>query len=327
MKNIFKMLAMTVILGLMVVGCSGGDKAPAEGTKTEAKKEEKKDEKSEAKSEEKKDDKKAEPAKAASGEIAVVSREEGSGTRGAFVEITKVEEKGDDGKKVDNTVKTAQIQNGTGNVINFVKADAKAIGYISLGSVKKDVIKALKVDGVEANEENVKSGKYPIQRPFLFVFKAEAELTPAAKDFLAFCLSKEGQEIVAAEKYVVVDDKAPAYEKAADAKGKVALTGSTSVKPVAEKLIEAYKKANPDVEVSIPAATGSGAGIEEAAAGKNDIGMSSRDLKAEEKLEKKAIAMDGIAVIVSPENPVEEISMENIKNIFTGKITNWEDVK
>ncbi|MDO5027011.1 MAG: substrate-binding domain-containing protein [Tissierellia bacterium] len=271
------------------------------------------------------------PAQA--GEITVVSREEGSGTRGAFIELTGVEQKEKDEEgneiKVDKTVETAEFQNGTGNVINFVKGDDKAIGYISLGSVDTSVVKPLKIDGVDATEENVLSGDYKIQRPFLFVFKSEEELSPAAKDFLAFALSKEGQEIAVESGYVTVDVNAKPYEKAADAEGEVTLTGSTSVKPLADKLIEKYAELNDKVTVTIPAATGSGAGIEEASQGKNDIGMSSRDLKDSEaeKLQKKAIAMDGIAVIVSPENPVEGLSMESLQGIYTGTITKWEDVK
>lgn len=330
-KNMKKVLSLLLVLVMVfaLAACGGNtNEKPKDdaGSKTE----ENKDGEQPKDGEEPKQE---ETTGKAEGEITVVSREEGSGTRGAFIELTGVEqkEKDADGKevKVDKTVETAEFQNGTGNVINFVKGDDKAIGYISLGSVDTSVVKPLKIDGVEAKEETVLDGSYKIQRPFLFVFKSEAELSPAAKDFLAFALSKEGQDIAVEHGYVTVDVNAKPYEKAADAKGEVTLTGSTSVKPLADKLIEKYSELNPDVTVSIPAATGSGAGIEEAIQGKNDIGMSSRDLKADEqeKLEKQAIAMDGIAVIVSPENPVEEISMDSLKGIYTGEITKWEDVK
>ena len=325
MKKILSLL-LAFVLVFSLVAC--GDSAKNDETKAETKAEEAKETKAEeakeTKAEENKDD--ANAAGKAEGEITVVSREEGSGTRGAFIEITGVEQKDDKGKKVDKTVETAEFQNGTGNVMNFVKGDDKAIGYISLGSVDESV-KALKVDGVEASEDTVLDGSYKIQRPFLFVYKSEAELSPAAKDFLAFTMSKEGQAIVVEDGYVTVDANAKPYAKADDAKGEVTLTGSTSVQPVAQKLIEAYAKVNADVKVSIPSATGSGSGIQEALEGKNDFGMASRDLKPEEKLEKTAIAKDGIAMIVSPENPSEDISMDSIKGIYTGDITKWEDVK
>lgn len=260
-------------------------------------------------------------AKKVEGQINVISREDGSGTRGAFVEIVGVV----DDKKQDITVQTATIQNGTGNVVNTVKGDDKAIGYISLGSVDESV-KALKVDGVEASDDKVLSGDYKISRPFLFVFKKEAELKKEAADFLKFALSKEGQEIAVAEKFITVDKSAKAFEKTEGLKGTVKLTGSTSVEPLAIKLKEAYEKLNPDVKIEIQA-NGSGQGIEEARKGANDIGMSSRELKDSEKLESKAIAKDGIAVIVAPGNPMEDISMANVKEIYLGNITKWEDIK
>ena len=327
--NMKRILSLLLVLAMVfaLAACGGEtkpaddskeqteEKKPAEGEEKPAEGEEKPAEGEEKPAEEKP----AEGAKA-EGPIAVVSREDGSGTRGAFVEIVGVL----DGKN-DMTVQTANIQNGTGNVVNTVKGDDKAIGYISLGSVD-DSVKALKVDGVEATDEKVLSGEYKISRPFLFVYKKEADLSKEAADFLKFALSKEGQEIAVAEKFITVDEAAPAYEKADGLEGTVKLSGSTSVDPLAQKLKEAYEKLQPKVKIEIQA-NGSGQGIEEAGNGTNDIGMSSRELKPEEKLESKAIAKDGIAVIVSPNNPVEEITMESVKEIYLGNITNWEDVK
>lgn len=316
--NMKRILSLLLVLAMVfaLAACGGetkpAEEKPAEGEQTEEKPAEEKPAEGE--------EKPAEGAKA-EGPIAVVSREDGSGTRGAFVEIVGIL----DDKKNDMTVKTANIQNGTGNVVNTVKGDDKAIGYISLGSVD-DSVKALKVDGVEATDEKVLTGDYKISRPFLFAYKAEAELSKEAADFLKFALSKEGQEIAVAEKFITVDTAAPAYEKADGLEGTVKLSGSTSVDPLAQKLKEAYEKLQPKVKIEIQA-NGSGQGIEEALNGTNDIGMSSRELKPEEKLESKAIAKDGIAVIVSPNNPVEEITMESVKEIYLGNITNWEDVK
>ena len=288
------------------------EEKPADDKATEEKTDEEKpaDEKTEEK-----------PAAKAEGPINVISREEGSGTRGAFVEIVGVI----DDKKQDITVQSATVQNGTGNVVNTVKGDDKAIGYISLGSVDESV-KALKVDGVEATDEKVLSGDYKIARPFLFVFKKEADLSKEAADFLKFALSKEGQEIAKEAKFITVDENAPAFEKTEGLEGTVKLSGSTSVEPLAIKLKEAYEKLNENVKIEIQA-NGSGQGIEEAEKGVNDIGMSSRELKEEEKLDSKPIAKDGIAVIVAPNNPVEDIAMDSVKEIYLGNITNWEDVK
>lgn len=313
--NMKRIMSLLLVLAMVfALAACGGEQKPAE--EKPAATEEKPVEKP---AEEKPAEKPAEAAKA-TGAINVVSREDGSGTRGAFVEIVKVI----DDQKQDMTVQTANIQNGTGNVVNTVKGDDKAIGYISLGSVDSSV-KALKIDGVEATDEKVLSGDYKISRPFLFVYKDEANLTPAAADFLKFALSKEGQDIAVEKKFITVDKNAAPYEKA-EVEGTVKLSGSTSVDPLAQALKEAYEAINDKVTIEIQA-NGSGQGIEEALSGTNDIGMSSRELKPEEALQSKAIAKDGIAVIVAPTNPTEAVTMETVREIYLGNIVNWEDVK
>lgn len=300
-KNIKRILSSLLVL-VMVVGlaaCGGGEKKPAKDGGNAG----------------------SVDAGKAQGKITVVSREDGSGTRSAFVEIVGIL----DENKNDMTVQTANIQSSTGNVVNVVKGDNKAIGYISLGSVD-DSVKPLKVDGVEATDEKVLSGDYKIARPFLFAYKSEKGLSPAAADFVKFTLSKEGQEVVNEAKFITVDKDAKPFEKTEGIKGNIKLTGSTSVEPLAIKLKEAYEKLNPDVTIEIQA-NGSGQGIKEALDGSNDIGMSSRELKEDEKLDSKAIAKDGIAVIVAPGNPLEDISMESVKEIYLGNIQNWEDIK
>lgn len=254
--------------------------------------------------------------------IDVLSREDGSGTRGAFVELTGVEQK-IDGKKVDMTTEDAQITNNTAVMMTTVAGDTYAIGYISLGSLN-DSVKAVKVAGVEATAENVKSGAYKVARPFNIAWKEDA-LSDAGKDFIAYILSSEGQAIVNANGYVGSDDAA-AYE-AAGVTGKVVVAGSSSVSPVMEKLAEAYMASNTGVEIEIQTSD-STTGMTSAMEGACEIGMASRELKEAEaaELENTAIAMDGIAVIVNNENPVEDLSLEQICAIYTGETTVWNEL-
>lgn len=255
-------------------------------------------------------------------QIDVISREDGSGTRGAFVELTGVEQK-IDGKKVDMTTEDAQITNNTAVMMTTVAGDTYAIGYISLGSLN-DSVKAVKVAGVEATAENVKSGAYKVARPFNIAWKEDA-LSDAGKDFIAYILSSEGQAIVNANGYVGSDDAA-AYE-AAGVTGKVVVAGSSSVSPVMEKLAETYMAVNANVEIEIQTSD-STTGMTSAMEGACEIGMASRELKEAEaaELESTAIAMDGIAVIVNNENPVENLSLEQIGAIYTGETTVWNEL-
>ena len=255
-------------------------------------------------------------------QIDVISREDGSGTRGAFVELTGVEQK-IDGKKVDMTTEDAQITNNTAVMMTTVAGDTYAIGYISLGSLN-DSVKAVKVAGVEATAENVKSGAYKVARPFNIAWQ-EAALSDAGKDFIAYILSSEGQEIVNANGYVGNSDAA-AYE-AAGVTGKVVVAGSSSVSPVMEKLAEAYMAANTGVEIEIQTSD-STTGMTSAMEGSCEIGMASRELKEAEAtvLESTAIAMDGIAVIVNNENPIEDLTLEQICAIYTGEATAWNEL-
>ena len=250
-------------------------------------------------------------------DITVISREEGSGTRDAFTELTGVLQ--DD---VDKTVDTAEISNSTSVVTQSVAGNDAAIGYISLGSLD-DTVKAVKVDGVEATVDNIKSGDYKIQRPFNIVTKGEVKELPA--DFIKFIMSKDGQKIIEDEGYISVNDNAEAY-KASGLKGSITLAGSTSVSPVMEKLIEAYKAVNANVEIELQTSD-STTGMTGAADGTLDIGMASRELKdseTEEGLTATKIAMDGIAVIVNQENPAEDLSSDTVKGIFTGGTTTWD---
>lgn len=253
-------------------------------------------------------------------DITVISREEGSGTRGAFVELMGVET--DDG---DMTVDTAEISNSTSVVIQTVSGNTAAIGYISLGSLN-DTVKAIKVDGVEATVENIKSGSYAVSRPFEICYKEE-NLTDLGKDFISYIMSAEGRAIVNEEGYIAVDDAAESYT-GSGMSGTLSLNGSTSVSPLMEKLAEAYRAINPDVTIDIQQ-TGSGAGITATIDGTCEIGMSSRALKDEELSEgvtEEQIAMDGIAVIVNNDNGIEDLTSEQIRQIFVGEITNWADL-
>jgi len=255
--------------------------------------------------------------------ITVISREEGSGTRGAFVELLKIEEKDANGNKVDYTTKEAIIAQGTDVVLTQVAGSENSIGYISLGSLN-NTVKALKIDGVEATSENVKSGTYKVARPFNIATKGD--VSEVAQDFISFIMSKEGQEVVA-KSYISIDDNAPAYAGTKPS-GKIVISGSSSVTPVMEKLQEAYKSVNPNAEIEVQM-TDSTSGMQSAIDGVCDIGMASRELKDSEKAELKdtAIALDGIAIVVNNNNSISDMTSETVKAIFKGEVTTWADAK
>ena len=253
-------------------------------------------------------------------DITVISREEGSGTRDAFVELTGVME-----EDVDRTVDTAEISNSTSVVTQSVAGNEAAIGYISMGSMTDDV-KALKIEGAEATAENVKNGSYALQRPFNIVTKGEVAELP--QDFIDFIMSAEGQAIIEEEGYIKIEEAAASYESKG-LTGTITLAGSTSVSPVMEVLADEYKSINDNVTIEIQQ-TGSGAGIQSTIEGVCDIGMASRALEDEEAAEgltSKAIALDGISVIVNNANTVENITMDQIMKIFIGEIISWSELQ
>lgn len=252
--------------------------------------------------------------------IVVVSREEGSGTRGAFVELLGVVDENEN----DITVSSAQITNSTSVMLQKVAQTKSAIGYVSLGSLSTDV-KAVQVDGADATAENVKSGNYKVSRPFNICYK-EDKLSDIDKDFISFIMSKEGQQIVNDNGYIGVE--ATESYKASGKKGKITLAGSTSVAPLMDKLKDEYVKLNADASIEIQE-SGSSAGIQSAIEGATEIGMSSRELKDEEakELQVQKIALDGIAVIVNTENQVTNLTSDQIKKIYTGDLTDWADVQ
>lgn len=254
--------------------------------------------------------------------INVLSREEGSGTRGAFVELFGIERKDSSGKKVDYTTDEAAVTNSTAVMLTSVASDKYAIGYISLGSLNTTV-KALKIDGADATVANIKNGSYKISRPFNIAVKEN--LSAAARDFESYILSAEGQAIIEKNKYIKIEDKGSF--KPANVSGKVVVSGSSSVSPVMEKLIEAYKALNPNVSVELQTSD-STTGVTNAINGICDIGMASRGLKDSEKakgVKEVTIAIDGIAVVVNNENSVENLTKGDIEKIFTGKSTKWSE--
>lgn len=258
--------------------------------------------------------------------ITVVSREEGSGTRGAFVELTGVQAKDASGEEKDNTYSEAIISNGTNLVLTTVADNQAAIGYASLSSVlHNDTVKALKVEGIEASTENILNGTYKIARPFNVVTKGELT-DELAKDFMAYVMSKEGQAIVSEDGLVSsANDQTPSYE-AANKSGSLTVGGSTSVAPVMELLAEGYMELNPEAKIEVQS-TGSSAGVTGALDSTYDIGMASRTLKDSET-EKGALATvigtDGIAIVTNLANPVEDITVEQVRQVFTGEVTTWE---
>ena len=254
--------------------------------------------------------------------INVISREDGSGTRGAFIELTGVQQEVD-GQDVDMTTVDAQITNNTAVMLTTVAGDTYAIGYVSLGSLSDDV-KAVNVEGVEATVDTVADGSYKIARPFNIAYNEET-LSELGKDFVAYIMSAEGQAVINENGYVGSSD-ATAYA-GTPVEGKLVVAGSSSVSPVMEKLIEAYTAVNTGAEIELQTSD-STTGMTSAMEGTCDIGMASRELKEEEAaaLTAQVIAMDGIAVIVSNDNPVEDLTVEQIASIFTGEVTTWDQV-
>lgn len=260
------------------------------------------------------------------GEISAYSREDGSGTRGAFIELFGIEQKDADGNKVDMTTDMAMITNSTAVMMTTVAGDEQGIGYISLGSVN-DTVKALKIDDVEATVENVKAGTYKIVRPFNIITNGELDkLDEVSADFVNYILSADGQKVIEDNGYIAAVDDAKAYE-AAGVSGKVVVAGSSSVTPVMEKLAEAYKALNADTTVEVQQSDSS-TGVSMAIEGTCNIGMASREIKdseAEKGATATVIARDGIAVIVCPDAPIDGLTTAQVRAIYTGEVETWED--
>ncbi|MDY5932193.1 MAG: substrate-binding domain-containing protein [Candidatus Ornithospirochaeta sp.] len=255
--------------------------------------------------------------------ITVISREDGSGTRGAFIEIVGVEQKDKDGNKVDMTTENAEIANSTSLVISSVEKNAKAIGYISLGSLS-DSVKALSINGAEPTVENIKSGSYKVSRGFNIAYMKETEIS---KDFISYIMSSQGQNAVEKKGYIKVAGEE--QYKPSGLSGKLTISGSSSVYPVMEVLKEAYEKLNPGVEIVLQQSD-STTGINDAISQISDIGMASRDLKESELakgLTSVKIAIDGIAVIVNKANAVSGLTVDQVKDIYTGAIASWSQVR
>lgn len=284
-------LAMTVLAGALT-GCGGSSETPAEDS--------------------------------TGGPITVVSREDGSGTRGAFIELFGIEEKNDAGEKIDMTTDMAEITNSTAVMMTTVAGNTAAIGYVSLGSLD-DSVKVLEIDGVQATVDNIKNGTYSVARPFNIA--TSAEVSDAAQDFIGFIMSDEGQAVVEENGYIS-QGSTGAYTSNGAA-GEVIVAGSSSVTPVMEKLKEAYEAVNPNVSIQVQQ-TDSTTGMTSTIEGMCDIGMASRELKDSELeagLVPTVIAMDGIAVVVNHENAVTGLTSAQVKDIFTGAVTDWAEVQ
>lgn len=258
----------------------------------------------------------------ASNDITIVSREDGSGTRGAFTELFGVVEEVD-GEDVDMTTADAQITNNTSVMMTTVAENEYAIGYISLGSLD-DSVKALSIDGAEATAENIENGSYKVSRPFNVAVKPDSTNEVAA-DFMSFIMSTEGQQVVSDEGYIPVAD-VEAYAGTAPA-GDCVVGGSSSVSPLMEKLVEAYKEVNPNANIELQTSD-STTGMTSTIEGSYDIGMASRELKEDEasQLDATVMATDGIAVIVNNNNPTEDMTSDQVKSIYTGEVYSWDEI-
>lgn len=320
MKKSIVALMLAVMTAAAAVGCGNSKEAGAEVPAQESTEAPAADTPAEA--EAPAEEEQAEMTGSMSGAISVLSREEGSGTRGAFIELLGIEQKDADGNKMDMTIDTAEITNSTSVMMTTVAGNPNAVGYISLGSLNESV-KAVLVDGNEANSENVKNGSYPVARPFNIVTVGDPE--GLAKDFIDFILSDEGQAVVEENGYV--SQGSTGAFAGAQPEGKITVGGSSSVTPAMEKLKEAYAAVNPNATIEI-LQSDSTTGVTSTIDGTYDIGMASRELKEEEAAQVKGsvIALDGIAVIVNRENPVSDMASEDIMKIYTGEITDWAEL-
>lgn len=255
--------------------------------------------------------------------IAVISREDGSGTRGAFIELLGIEEKDENGNKIDRTTLDADITNSTSVMMTSVAGNPSAIGYISTGSMN-DTVKAVKIDGVEPTVENIKNGSYTVSRPFNIATRAD--VSEVAQDFIDYILSDEGQTVVENAGYIA-QESTGAFS-GGSVEGKIVVAGSSSVTPVMEKLAEAYMAVNSNVDIEVQQSDSS-TGMNNTIDGVCDIGMASRDLKdseMEKGLTSTTIATDGIAIIVNNENPVDDLTAEQVKSIYVGETLNWSEI-
>ena len=303
MKKLVAVLAVVGMTGVMMAGC--GSSASSTDTNSDSASQ---DQTSDWDS---------------SNDITIVSREDGSGTRGAFIELFGIEEKQGE-EKVDMTTEDAQITNNTSVMLTTVAKDDYAIGYVSLGSLD-DSVKAVKIDGADATEANIKDGTYKVSRPFNIATKGDPT-NEVAKDFIDYIMSTEGQQVISDNGYIS-NDEATDYAGTTPS-GKCVVGGSSSVSPVMEKLIEAYKKVNPNAEIELQTSD-STTGMTSTIEGSYDIGMASRELKDSETaegLKATVIATDGIAVIVNNNNPTDELSSDQVKEIYTGSYTTWDEV-
>ena len=317
MKKVFSAMLALTLCASMLAGCGGNNSSASEGTdstssgtSSAAQESSQAEESSEASAE----------GTSASGPITVISREDGSGTRGAFVELLGVED--EDGN--DMTTVSAEISNSTEVVIQSVAGNTGAIGYISLGSLD-GTVKGVKIDGVEPTAENVASGDYTVSRPFNVATKGELQ-NEAAQDFMNYIMSAEGQAVVEEAGYIPVEG-AETFTSTSPS-GSVTISGSSSVSPLMEKLKEAYEAVNPNVSIELQTSD-STTGMTNAINGMCDIGMASRELKQEELdqgLLNTVIATDGIAIIVNNDSPIEELTSEQVRDIYLGNITDWSEL-
>ena len=318
MKKVLSAMLALMLCASMLAGCgdnnnssaSEGTDSTSSGTSSAAQESSQAEESSEASAE----------GTSASGPITVISREDGSGTRGAFVELLGVED--EDGN--DMTTVSAEISNSTEVVIQSVAGNTGAIGYISLGSLD-DTVKGVNIDGVEPTAENIENGSYTVSRPFNVATKGELT-NEAAQDFMNYIMSAEGQAVVEEEGYIPVEG-AEAFTST-NPSGSVTISGSTSVSPLMEKLKEAYEAVNPNVSIELQTSD-STTGMTNTINGMCDIGMASRELKQEELdqgLVNTVIATDGIAIIVNNDSPIEELTSEQVRDIYLGNITDWSEL-
>jgi len=255
--------------------------------------------------------------------ISITTREDGSGTKTAFMELIGLKGKADPANVV--------IQTGTAGILTEIKGNPTAIAYESLGYVTSDV-KMLNVDGVEATVANIKSGTYKISRPLSVVYQEDTLDDAVNTAFFNYLKSNDAQAIISDKGYVSVIDNAPAYTIDGSLSGSIDISGSTSLQPLMADLAAAFEDLQPNVSVTVSGG-GSGTGYGNANDGVSEFGMISEEFALEKapNCTHYVVCKDGIAVIVNNANPLDNITMDELMNIYdvdagSSAITVWNSL-
>ena len=255
-------------------------------------------------------------------DLTVTSREDGSGTRKSFIEQVGLIKEDKNGNYKDLTTDNSMVINSTNGVLKAVGVDKTAIAYVSLTALD-DSVKAIKIDGVSPNKTTIESGEYKLQRPFGLVYKKDSA-KDLSKDFLEYVKSKSAKNLIEDEGLLAITNEKEYKSK--NLKGKLTITGSSSLSSIVEKLAENYEKLNKNVEVEV-LSNESLTGLKNVKDNVVDIAMVSNKLQ-DENLFSEIFAIDGIAIIVNKDNTqINDLTMEQLRDIYRGEIKNTGELK